>query len=280
MSRQKRGFTLIELLVVIAVIATLAAILFPVFARARAKSCQAVCLSNVKQLGYGCMMYVQDYDESFPFIFRDSEYDGINCRSWTPPGGWWVNSVGPKGPYCEVMALQFLGPYVSQGWSPSIYLCPNGSRDGRYLGVGIYAAGLKAYGVNSMVWSRPPHWGLVVRTLAQLEAPAEIIAICESGWAYAGWGQQNSVNHPSEPWYLPGTAAAVGIDCSQTRPLPMQGVYCQDYRGGRHPSGVVAAFADGHARLLPAGTALQRQHWMPPGIAGDPKDGTYGLPDP
>ena len=62
----RRGFTLIELLVVIAIIAILAAILFPVFARARESARRTVCVSNVKQLGTAWMMYVQDYDESFP----------------------------------------------------------------------------------------------------------------------------------------------------------------------------------------------------------------------
>ncbi|MBM3498822.1 MAG: DUF1559 domain-containing protein [Armatimonadetes bacterium] len=60
------GFTLIELLVVIAIIAILAAILFPVFARAREKARQAGCLSNVKQLSLAVLMYTQDYDETYP----------------------------------------------------------------------------------------------------------------------------------------------------------------------------------------------------------------------
>lgn len=62
----KKGFTLIELLVVIAIIAILAAILFPVFAQARAKARQASCLSNVKQIALACLMYSDDYDETLP----------------------------------------------------------------------------------------------------------------------------------------------------------------------------------------------------------------------
>jgi len=63
----RRGFTLIELLVVIAIIAILAAILFPVFAKAREKARQSSCLSNVKQLNLAVLQYVQDYDEKFMF---------------------------------------------------------------------------------------------------------------------------------------------------------------------------------------------------------------------
>jgi prepilin-type N-terminal cleavage/methylation domain-containing protein/prepilin-type processing-associated H-X9-DG protein len=65
MSR-RHGFTLIELLVVIAIIAILAAILFPVFAKAREKARQTSCLSNLKQIGTSVMMYAQDYDETYP----------------------------------------------------------------------------------------------------------------------------------------------------------------------------------------------------------------------
>jgi len=69
---RKAGFTLIELLVVIAIIAILAAILFPVFARAREKARQASCQSNEKQIGIALLMYVQDYDEIFPHHCRQS----------------------------------------------------------------------------------------------------------------------------------------------------------------------------------------------------------------
>src|SRR5437763_9234011 len=65
--RRRMGFTLIELLVVIAIIAILAAILFPVYAQAREKARQTSCISNNKQYSLATLMYVQDYDETFPF---------------------------------------------------------------------------------------------------------------------------------------------------------------------------------------------------------------------
>jgi len=70
--RRTAGFTLIELLVVIAIIAILAAILFPVFAKAREKARQASCLSNVKQLTLAALMYTEDYDEVLPVTIGGS----------------------------------------------------------------------------------------------------------------------------------------------------------------------------------------------------------------
>lgn len=80
----KRGFTLIELLVVIAIIAILAAILFPVFAQAREKARSIACLSNTKQIGTGAMMYVQDYDETFPIAWGAG-----------PSAGTWFEQIDP-----------------------------------------------------------------------------------------------------------------------------------------------------------------------------------------
>jgi len=76
----RKGFTLIELLVVIAIIAILAAILFPVFAKAREKARQTSCLSNLKQLGLSCHMYFSDYDENL--LHYRHELPGNTSISW------------------------------------------------------------------------------------------------------------------------------------------------------------------------------------------------------
>ncbi|PQV65112.1 hypothetical protein B1R32_102119 [Abditibacterium utsteinense] len=74
----KRGFTLIELLVVIAIISILAAILFPVFARARENARRTSCLSNERQIGLAFQQYFQDYDEQFPLLGKG----GASETSW------------------------------------------------------------------------------------------------------------------------------------------------------------------------------------------------------
>jgi prepilin-type N-terminal cleavage/methylation domain-containing protein/prepilin-type processing-associated H-X9-DG protein len=102
-----RAFTLIELLVVIAIIAILAAILFPVFAQAREKARQTACLSNEKQIGTGIMMYVQDYDETYPIL-----------RAY--------------GPTYNTSISQEISPYVQKiaafsANTPGIWQCPSDS---------------------------------------------------------------------------------------------------------------------------------------------------------
>jgi prepilin-type N-terminal cleavage/methylation domain-containing protein/prepilin-type processing-associated H-X9-DG protein len=94
----RRGFTLIELLVVIAIIAILAAILFPVFARAREKARQASCQSNLKQIALAALMYAQDYDEHV--------MPGLLCTNTPiPPEAWWYHPTGRIQPYVKNVQL-------------------------------------------------------------------------------------------------------------------------------------------------------------------------------
>ncbi|HEY3418665.1 MAG TPA: prepilin-type N-terminal cleavage/methylation domain-containing protein, partial [Armatimonadota bacterium] len=87
--RKRTGFTLIELLVVIAIIAILAAILFPVFAKAREKARQTTCLNNAKQIGVSILMWVQDHDETFPtaatWVTDLASAYGVTGKVWDCP---------------------------------------------------------------------------------------------------------------------------------------------------------------------------------------------------
>jgi len=151
--RRISGFTLIELLVVIAIIAILAAILFPVFARAREKARQNSCLSNLKQISLGCHMYFQDNDEHL-----------LNYRHELP------GSTGIKWQH-------MIEPYMKNS---QIYLCPSGDR--------TYGSGSVAtshYGWNYQYLSFFPS-SAVAATLAEVTRPAETIMIGECG--PGGWG--------------------------------------------------------------------------------------------
>ena len=124
---RRRAFTLIELLVVIAIIALLAAILFPVFAQAREKARAASCLSNIKQLTLGFIMYSQDYDESFPQWKWDQTYQ----TSW-----------GDQSPSDQNNATTIwyyaIFPYVKNG---KVYSCPSDPRKSRFNANGWFVWG-------------------------------------------------------------------------------------------------------------------------------------------
>ncbi len=108
--RRKLGFTLIELLVVIAIIAILAAILFPVFARAREAARKTTCVSNLGQLGKGLTMYVQDYDELYPISNQEAD------RMPRQQPHIWQNSAGRYPHLADVVA-----PYVK---NEGLFKCP------------------------------------------------------------------------------------------------------------------------------------------------------------
>lgn len=101
MGTKRHGFTLIELLVVIAIIAILAAILFPVFARAREQARKTTCLSNLKEIGLAALMYTQDYDETFPWLMQDNRgnLDANGYTQYMPPGP--PNMNGVRGLFME-----------------------------------------------------------------------------------------------------------------------------------------------------------------------------------
>src|ERR687896_538918 len=109
----RSAFTLIELLVVIAIIAILAAILFPVFAQAREKARQVTCVSNQKELGLAFMMYVQDYDETFPPTDYDHPVEGRIT---------WPTFINP---YIRASIQKAAGQPENKGQKTSVFVCPS-----------------------------------------------------------------------------------------------------------------------------------------------------------
>jgi prepilin-type N-terminal cleavage/methylation domain-containing protein/prepilin-type processing-associated H-X9-DG protein len=119
------GFTLIELLVVIAIIAILAAILFPVFGRARENARRSSCQSNMRQLGLGFLQYVHDYDERLPNA-------ASNKSAGSGQIGGWLYYVDNTTDYYPTFypAQGGLYPYVK---SVQIFVCPSDT-DGQTSG--------------------------------------------------------------------------------------------------------------------------------------------------
>ena len=146
MTPHRHGFTLIELLVVIAIIAILAAILFPVFAKAREKARQASCLSNLKQLGLGMMQYAQDYDEMLPQVYKDQGATRF----------WWFNDIQP---------------YIK---NTQLYKCP--SMKGTYWG-GTYGYALPML----HIWAEG---GVAQKTLGTIVRPSEILMAIDAEWPW------------------------------------------------------------------------------------------------
>ncbi len=104
LSNRKNGFTLIELLVVIAIVTILAAILFPVFGRARENARRSACQSNLKQIGLGILQYAQDYDENMP---------PLSFQNATTFIGW------------DTLAAAYFGVKVQRNGAPSLFQCPS-----------------------------------------------------------------------------------------------------------------------------------------------------------
>lgn len=214
-----KGFTLIELLVVIAIIAILAAILFPVFARARAKAQQTSCLSNLKQMAVAAQAYAQDYDEKNVAVYR-----------WTNGGAWlwWWGDM--------------IQPYIR---NYQILLCPSAQFPGwtanRPNVVGVPSPLNCSYAMPDMWVDQNNYYIAPVPNspVGNIQDPTGTIWICDSLAADLVGGNTN---------YSPVTRLLDETDLSTT------GVLAGN-RGGRmvaerHNDGFDAAFADGHAKFI------------------------------
>ena len=233
----RRAFTLIELLVVIAIIALLAAILFPVFAQAREKARETTCVSNLRQIGMGVRMYVQDNDETFPIFHA---YNSA-IAPWAP---------GHKGVEVEI------DPYTK---SKQIFRCPD-DLGGPSLKLDAPNADNynDAYGSSYRFQS---HCFTIVYSTngsfqnnAQVEKPAtdtpDVVAATDASFVY-----------PSETRIM--RDEVFPFFSKQKDPTNQYGY--DGYYTQWHPNGGGLVFADGHAKFYTSELAFQKTRATPDG---------------
>ncbi|MGQ9525167.1 MAG: type II secretion system protein [Armatimonadota bacterium] len=219
------GFTLIELLVVIAIIAILAAILFPVFAKAREKARQAACLSNQKQISRAMSLYLQDNDELFPGYT-------LVIGSWT---GWlWPTALKPY--------IKF--DPKNEG---NVYWCPSTS------GVGGKVAaewGSAATGWH-VVWGGP--W-----------KAEESGSYCHNGWTY-GYGESEFKTIAETPFTTDGLWIDSWPEKGERLPRDRfygEDTGMGRIALNRHNGGITITFADGHTKWVQI-EKLPQLEWHP-----------------
>ncbi len=215
--RARRGFTLIELLVVIAIIAILAAILFPVFAKAREKARETSCLSNVKQLMLACLQYATDYNEGLPSAWQ------WNPNPWESAG--WCTPAYPD--WCDWGSIFFtpIQPYIRNA---SILECPSDPGGGKWRD---WARPPLSYCYNEYVYDTGRGWFKLASTANN--APAGVASVtliteCFSTGIYNDWDN--------------GCGGSDGMDrvrFGNQNPCRV-----------RHSAGQNCGFIDGHAKLV------------------------------
>jgi prepilin-type N-terminal cleavage/methylation domain-containing protein/prepilin-type processing-associated H-X9-DG protein len=253
--RRTAGFTLLELLVVVAIIATLAAILFPVFAQARSKARAVVCLSSVKQWGMATLLYTQDYDERFPRFYRQ-------VPNWNRANLGGVPTLGAGGYYWHEAIFSYIPNH-------STLLCPEAQ--------GAVNQFCLPYGWN---------WAFVHdNALAEYPFPAETLVIAD-GRGRLSTDKDRTVCAGAPPEFprpcadcidegkyiyahglIPPAAAASdpnNIDLTANWSV-----------SPRHHGKANIVFMDGHAKAVDA-TAVNRcnNYWDGDGLAGDCRVGT------
>ena len=245
--KTKAGFTLIELLVGMAIIAILAAILFPVFGQARESARQTACLSNIKQLGAGALMYAQDYDEAL--------LPWGNCATWGPG----YMHVCPTDAGSASLWTETVLPYIKD---QHILSCP--SFDVKRAAQAIDAATCNGDGTSG--------------SASQGQLPADRY-LAHYGLAYPGTyhrgcdttGSEPYAKYPGSGWKMDGTGSlyfqlqplAGIVDAARTAILgdgltyqshnssgPLVGVLFGCEGRFRHRGGANLTFADGHSRWV------------------------------
>jgi len=265
----RKGFTLIELLVVIAIIAILAAILFPVFAKAREKARQITCASNLKQIGIGIAMYVQDFDEDYP-NGTDNVLTGANasadCNGWPALLYPYEKSVGilhcpddPTQPVATTAAV--VAPALPTGTElvPESYgLNSNifGEKDSSFSSVDLTVVGYEVSGVvgdPTVVNDEGGASGNGI-PVAAVDTPTGVATGTNTGPGTLSSGEDNAIAGAYgagtvyyETGYLAGTGCATSATACAGYDLSNNGA-------GLHTGGSNYLFADSHVKWVNPGS--------------------------
>jgi prepilin-type N-terminal cleavage/methylation domain-containing protein len=246
------AFTLIELLVVIAIIAILAAILFPVFSRAREKARQSTCLSNVRQINLGLQQYTQDYDERFPVDLPEADqtyWQGYPCQptgSGTPIPT--VPDPGGTGSHFVNCPIRFT-PWTTQPYTRNFQLfhCPSLNSRAHYPDNRGWAGDTRSNG-GSYGWfclHYNSDVAQLVGFMAQVRgfSPPQVftqvfprVNVCSRSLAES----QNPSNKP----VLFCNSLVAHASTTESR------VYPPPYGTGQDAGVIIGGFADGHAKIL------------------------------
>jgi prepilin-type N-terminal cleavage/methylation domain-containing protein/prepilin-type processing-associated H-X9-DG protein len=233
-----KGFTLIELLVTIAIIAILAAILFPVFARARENARRSSCMSNLKQIGLAVMQYTQDYDEHLPNRFNSFPVG----YAYTLPNGGTTSSTA-------ILWYMQIYPYIK---NYQVYNCPS---DSLHTYTGGYTSAI-GYGINQTLPSFcTSNCGVVMfpangvggtspgASLAAIDDVSGTIAITDAKYYAIKFDTVLTESQATDP--------AMGACVPESSPYNFAGCV-----GARHLNTVGTLFVDGHVKSMQWQTIL------------------------
>jgi prepilin-type N-terminal cleavage/methylation domain-containing protein/prepilin-type processing-associated H-X9-DG protein len=219
---RRRGFTLIELLVVIAIIAILAAMLFPVFSRAREQARRTACSSNMRQIGMAFMMYAQDADETLPPFSQGSGYHGS------------LGYAGGNGPrWADVVY-----PYVKNS---QVFDCPSAptQRMTIYPGGSFFDITKYSYGYSSPS-SGAAEFGAAGRALSEFEDPSGTIMVAEDG------RQDANADAESIGRQIPNPSDSLADLCGRVNGMRHTGARDTDYTA----HWINVAYVDGHSKYV------------------------------